>query len=54
MQDPNPITCGAQDRFQAHFIVRKEISDYQLLDFTAITKLQTKGNFSSKKVIGIK
>ena len=41
MQDPNPLPWGAQDRFQAHFIVRKEISDYQLLDFTAKTKLQT-------------
>ena len=54
MQDPNPLPWGGQDRFQAHFIVRKEISDYQLLDFTAKTKLQTKGYFSSKKVTGIK
>ena len=23
MQDPNPLPWGAQDRFQAHFIVRK-------------------------------
>jgi len=25
MQDPNPIHWGAQDRFQAHFIVRKDV-----------------------------
>ena len=24
MQDPNPLPWGALDRFQAHFIVRKE------------------------------
>ena len=27
MQDPNPIPWGAQDRFQAHFIVRKDTSN---------------------------
>jgi len=54
MQDPNPMPWGAQDRFQAHFIVRKEVEDSQLLDFTAKTKLQTKGYFGSKKVVGVK
>ena len=24
MQDPNPLPWGAQDRFQAHFIVQQE------------------------------
>ena len=54
MQDPDPLPWGAQDRFQAHFIVRKQVGDSQLLDFTARTKLQTKGYFGSKKVVGIK
>ncbi len=27
MQDPNPIHWGAQDRFQAHFIVRKDVGN---------------------------
>ena len=26
MQEPNPLPWGAQDRYQAHFIVRKECS----------------------------
>ncbi len=54
MQDPDPLPWGAQDRFQAHYIVRKEVGDSQLIDFTARTKLQTKGYFGSKKVVGIK
>ena len=24
MQDPNPLPWGAQDRFQAHFIVQQD------------------------------
>ena len=24
MQDPNPLPWGAQDRFQAHFIVKRQ------------------------------
>ena len=27
MQDPNPLPWGAQDRFQAHYIVRKKVDD---------------------------
>jgi hypothetical protein len=48
MQDPNPLPWGAQDRFQAHFIVRKQTDD--LVDLTARTVLQTSGYFGSKKV----
>jgi hypothetical protein len=51
MQDPNPLPWGAQDRFQAHFIVRKQTSDP--VDFTARTVLQTSGHFGSKKVITV-
>jgi hypothetical protein len=48
MQDPNPLPWGAQDRFQAHFIVRKQTDN--LVDLTARTVLQSSGHFGSKKV----
>jgi hypothetical protein len=48
MQDPNPLPWGAQDRFQAHYIVRKQSNNP--LDLTARTVLQTSGYFGSKKV----
>ena len=48
MQDPNPLPWGAQDRFQAHFIVRKKTDNS--FDLTARTVLQTSGHFGSKKV----
>ena len=50
MQDPNIHNWGAQDRFQAHYIVRKSGNP---MDFTARTTLDTKGHFGSKKVTGI-
>ena len=51
-QDLNPISWGAQDRYQAHFIVKthKDISDE---DFLTRPKLETKGHFASKKVTGV-
>ena len=49
MQDPNPLPWGAQDRFQAHFIVRKDSSN-KTLDYTARTVLSTEGHFGSKKI----
>ena len=48
MQDPNPLPWGAQDRFQAHFIVRKQIDEP--VDLTARTILKISGHFGSKKV----
>jgi len=48
MQDPNPLPWGAQDRFQAHFIVRKQTDNS--VDLTARTILQTSGHFGSKKI----
>jgi len=51
MQESNPLPWGAQDRFQAHFIVRKE-SDNKL-DYTARTILSTSGHFGSKKVVDV-
>ena len=49
MQDPNPLPWGAQDRFQAHFIVRKDPGNH-LIDYTARTVLTTEGHFGSKKI----
>jgi hypothetical protein len=48
MQDPNPLPWGAQDRFQAHFIVRMKTDTP--VDLTARTILTTSGHFGSKKV----
>jgi len=52
MQDPNPIPWGAQDRFQAHFIVRKDVGTADG-DHLAKTKLTTKGHFGSKTVVKV-
>jgi len=49
MQDPNPLPWGTQDRFQSHFIVRKDSSN-KTLDYTARTVLSTEGHFGSKKI----
>ena len=52
MQDPNPLPWGAQDRFQAHYIVQLDPGD-KIVQLTARTRLKTTGNFGSKKVIGV-
>ena len=52
MQDANPLPWGAQDRFQAHFIVQQNPGD-KLLNLTARTRLRTSGHFGSKKIIGV-
>jgi len=52
MQDPNPLPWGAQDRFQAHFVVQQN-SGEKVIDFTARTRLKTTGYFGSKKIIGV-
>ena len=49
MQDPNPIPWGALDRFQAHFIVRKEVGA-SVGNYVAKTQLSTKGHFAAKTV----
>ena len=49
MQDPNPLPWGAQDRFQAHFVIRKD-SGNNVLDYTTRTVLSTEGHFGSKKI----
>jgi hypothetical protein len=52
MQDPNPLPWGTQDKFQAHFIVRKTFQNP--FDYTAKTIISTKGHFGSKKIVGVK
>ena len=49
MQDPNPLPWGAQDRYQAHFIVRKNVGS-SAINYTAKTILKTQGHFGSKGV----
>lgn len=52
MQDPNPLPWGALDRYQAHYMVLKDVRE-NYLDYTAKTMLKTKGNFEGKKIIGV-
>ena len=52
MQDPNPIPWGALDRFQAHFIVRKE-AGAGFNNYVAKTKLTTKGHFAAKTIVKV-
>ncbi len=52
MQDPNPIPWGAQDRFQAHFIVRMDTGTADG-NYLAKTKLTTKGHFGAKTVVKV-
>ena len=49
MQDPNPLPWGALDRFQAQFIVRKNVGSSSI-NYTAKTSLSTKGHFGSKVI----
>jgi hypothetical protein len=49
MQDPDPLPWGALDRFQAHFIVKRD-SGTSVGNFVAKTTLTTKGHFASKTV----
>jgi hypothetical protein len=52
MQDPNPLPWGALDRYQAHFIVKKD-SGKRVANYVARTKLSTKGHFASKTVVKV-
>jgi len=53
MQDPNPLPWGALDRYQAHFIVRKQMSQ-GVTNYVSRTKLVTKGHFASKTIQKVK
>ncbi len=52
MQDPNPIPWGAQDRFQAHFIVKKD-TGIAVGNYVAKTILTTKGHFGTKTIVKV-
>ncbi len=52
MQDPNPNPWGTEDRFQGHFIVRKD-SGVVVSNYLASTKLTTQGHFGSKKILKV-
>ena len=52
MQDPNPLPWGALDRFQAHFIVRKDVGA-SVKNYVARTVLKTKGHFGTKSVVKV-
>ncbi|MDH3765468.1 MAG: hypothetical protein OER82_06625 [Nitrosopumilus sp.] len=52
MQDPNPLPWGALDRFQAHFIVRKDV-DSSVSNYVAKTVLTTKGHFAAKTIVKV-
>lgn len=51
-QDIIPLPWGAQDRYQAHFIVRIE-NPINFDDFIAKTKVKTTGHFAQKKVTDV-
>jgi len=52
MNDPNPNPWGTEDRFQAHFIVRKD-AGAAVSNYLVKSMLTTKGHFASKKVIKV-
>ena len=52
MQDTNPMPWGALDRYQAHFIVRKDTSSDDG-NYVAKSILSTKGHFASKTVTSV-
>ena len=52
MPDPNPMPWGALDRYQAHFIVRKEVGQ-GAINYLAKTKLLTKGHFAAKTIVKV-
>jgi len=52
MNDPNPNPWGTQDRFQAHFIVRKDAGT-AVSNYLAKSKLTTQGHFASKKILKV-
>jgi hypothetical protein len=51
MQDPLVSNWGAQDRFQAHFIVKIDVSNPSI--YVAKTILKTSGHFNGKKIDSI-
>jgi hypothetical protein len=52
MQNIIPLPWGAQDRFQAHFIVKAKVNQSDD-SFLAESKPKTEGRFGTKKVAGV-
>ena len=52
MQDSTISPWGAQDRFQAHFIVKLNVANPS--KYVARTILKTKGHFATKKVESVR
>lgn len=52
-QDTNPMTWGAMDRFQAHFVVRRR-NDSDSTALTARTVVSTSGMFGSKRTTHVR
>ncbi len=53
MQESNPIfPWGAEDRFQAHFIVRRD-TGAGVENYVAKTQLTTKGHFAAKTIVKV-
>ncbi len=53
MQDPNPMPWGALDRYQAHFIVKRDAGT-SVQNFVARTTLETRGHFASKTITAVR
>lgn len=51
MQDATISNWGAQDRFQAHFIVKMDVTTPS--KYVARTALKTQGHFASKKTVSV-
>ena len=52
MQDSTISSWGAQDRFQAHFIVKVNVTSPS--KYVARTVLKTEGHFAAKKVVSVR
>jgi hypothetical protein len=52
MQDSTISSWGAQDRFQAHFIVKTNVTNPS--KYVARTILETEGHFATKKVASVR
>ena len=52
MEEIIPLPWGAQDRFQAHYVVKANVNQSDDR-FLAESKPKTQGHFGSKKIIGV-
>ncbi|WOV92982.1 MAG: hypothetical protein R1F52_07745 [Candidatus Nitrosoabyssus spongiisocia] len=52
MQNSIISSWGAQDKFMAHYIVKKDVKN-KVLDYTANTILHTRGRFAQKQISAV-